>query len=124
MGDLGIGESQAEDVFISGVVLGSNAITSSWDSVIKEEGRRSPNFAFSGALFTTSGLTANMIIPAVGSKILLKSFSISTDVANFIAVKFSGQTTIPVSQFFLPASGTVIQNMIRAEPSGGADMPL
>lgn len=154
MADLTVGQTAAEDFYLSGTAViagsvaitssaaltqtgsvaitsstaltqtGSVAVTSSVHDVIFEQPRRAPNFDFSGAIFTTSGLTANMLVPPAGSKVLLKWVSINSDVASFVAVKFSGLTNAFVQNYWLPASGTVIQNFIGGEPSGGADMPL
>jgi len=110
---------------VSGITLaGSFSISNQPISVFSEQDRRAPDFGFSGALLTTSGLTANIYIPAAGSKALLKSYTISSDVANFVSLKFSGLTTVPIASFYIPASGTITQNLIGAEPSGAANMPV
>ena len=44
--------------------------------------------------------------------------------ANFVSLKFSGLTTVPIASFYIPASGTITQNLIGAEPSGAANMPV
>lgn len=80
-------------------------------------------YAFSGATFTAAG-SSTIFTPATGSKTQLKSFTISASTAQEVALFFSGTTRIPIVGFRVPNSGTVIMNLLGAEPSGAADGEL
>lgn len=81
-------------------------------------------FGFSGAIITGSVIGSYLISPGAGSKILLKGFHASTEVATQFRIIYSGLTPDLVSTFSVPNSGTVAMNMLGMEPSGASDRPI
>lgn len=85
-------------------------------------------FRFSGATIIGSVIGSYLISPGAGSKLLLKGFSASCEVATQFRIIYSG--LVPesdgalVSTFSVPNSGTVAMNFMGMEPSGIVDLPI
>ena len=83
-------------------------------------------FGFSGATFIGSFTGSRMILPGTGSKIFLKGFNISAELASKCRIFFSGTAAGngTINIFNLPNSGTVAMNLLGMEPSGGVNQPI
>ena len=84
------------------------------------------DFGFSGTTFIGSFTGSRMILPGVGSKIFLKGFNISAELASKCRIFFSGTAggAGTINTFSLPNSGTVAMNLLGMEPSGGVNQPI
>ena len=83
-------------------------------------------FGFSGTTFIGSFTGSRMVFPGTGSKIFLKGFNISAELASKCRIFFSGTAAgnAVINTFSLPNSGTVAMNLLGMEPSGGVNQPI
>ena len=83
-------------------------------------------YGFSGHTFIGSFTGSYLMTPGTGSKIILKGFTASAELASKFRLIFSGAHTDAglISTFNLPNSGTVSMNMIGMEPSGAVNLPI
>lgn len=143
-GSIEIYQTTSSDLTISGVIsnrvagsivnlpIGSNFLLSTPGSIgvydadnggISVEPARGV-FAVSGASFIASGTMTNIYTPGTGSKLFLKGFTASAELATQFRLLFSGGTPTQLSHFTLPNSGTVAMNFLGMEPSGAVNQPI
>ncbi len=81
-------------------------------------------FRTSGLVFHGSQTGSNFITPGAGSKLFLKGFTASTDLATNFGLNFSGGTNTFIGEYFMPNSGLEMFNYVGMEPSGATNQPL
>ena len=78
----------------------------------------------SGVSYTGSFTGSVFITPGVGSKLIMRGFNASAEIATKFQLRFSGGTSTNIGTFILPNSGTMAMNMLGMEPSGATNQPL
>jgi len=101
---------------------GSSPIYNSANPLIIEQERGI--YFNSGASVDTSGTAKIIYTPGAGSKVLLKGFMISAELATKGRLIFSGGTPTHINTFNLPNSGTIAMNLLGMEPSGAVNQPI
>lgn len=103
--------------------LGSSRVVEAGAIPVETEQTRGV-FVTSGATIHTSGTAKVVISPGTGSKLLLKGFTSSAELATKFRLIFSGGTPTHIGAWNLPNSGTVAMNMLGMEPSGATNQSL
>lgn len=108
---------------VSGTAFGAITGSVNVNNKVQVENTRGVFFS-SGGTVHTSGTVTVIHTPGTGSKVLLKGFTVSAELATQFRLFFSGGTDTRIGTWMLPNSGTIAMNLLGMEPSGAVNQPV
>ena len=103
---------------------GSVFIVNANSLAVKTDSHVGPAPNYKQGTGTTSGTFTGVWTPATGSRAMIYGWDISTDAAMLVRVLISGTSTLVLSQYRMPASGTILRNIIPLIISGAVDQKV